>query len=233
MDERNFAPMIGDAPTSMANVYERRNDGCWRSADYTIAIMAPRVSFITEGQAPVSARAFFADGDPGPLVSSWAQVPEMLDVTLPFVGMILGASSVSARLKELVILRTSALMQCRFCVNAHTEVAIDVGLTESEIRALRGEIAIGDTFSTPGELALLRWIDAVATQRGAVDDDIADDLGAHFHDHEVVEVTMLIGATLMLNRYASALQLPNGDEAIGRLQQLGYDTVLTGQGAFA
>ncbi len=195
--------------------------------------MTARVSFITANQAPVSARHLFAGGDPGPLVSSWAQVPEMLDVTLPFVGMIMGASSVSVRHKELVILRTSALMQCRFCINAHTEVAVDVGLNELEIRALRGELAVGDVFAMPSEIALLRWIDAVATGRGAVADDIATAFAGHFQDHEVVEVTMLIGATLMLNRYASALQLPNSAESIDRLQQAGYETALTNQGAIA
>ena len=194
--------------------------------------MAPRVSLIIESQAPVSARHLFASGDPGPLVSSWAQVPEMLDVTLPFVGMILGASSISVRHKELVILRTSALMQCRYCVNAHTEVAVEVGLKEPEIRALRGELAVGDVFVAPRDRALLHWIDAVATQRGAVADEIAAELGAHFQDHEVVEVTMLIGATLMLYRYASALQLPNNAESIDRLHRLGYDTALTDQRVF-
>ena len=181
----------------------------------------------------MSSRHLFAGGDPGPLVSSWAHVPEMLDVTLPFVGMILGASSMSLRHKELAILRTSALMQCRFCVNAHTEVAVDVGLTEAEIRALRGELAIADVYTLPAERALLQWIDAVATQRGAITDEIANDLAAHFRDFEVVELTMLIGATLMLNRYASALQLPNSATSIERLQQLGYDTVLDRQGVFA
>ncbi len=190
--------------------------------------MSSRVSLIAAEQAPVSARHLFADGDPGPLVASWAQVPELLDTALPFVGMILGASSLSVRYKELAILRTSALMQCRFCVNAHTEVAVDVGLSESEIRALRGELPLAEAFTATTEVALLRWIDAVAGGRGSVAQDIADAFTGQFADFEVVELTMLIGATLMLNRYASALQLPNGADSIDRLQRLGYDTGLLG-----
>lgn len=194
--------------------------------------MSARVALISDRQAPVSARPYFAGGDPGPLVASWAHVPEMLDVTLPFVGMVLGPSSVSLRSKELVILRTSAIMQCRYCVNAHTEVAVDAGLVEREIRALRGELAIDDVFERPSERALLRWVDDVATQRGSIADAVASEFRAHFQDHEVVEITMLIGTTLMLNRYASALQLPSNAASLDRLQQLGYDTTLTHVGAF-
>ena len=192
--------------------------------------MSSRVALVEASQAPVSCRHVFTNGDPGPLAASWAQVPELLDVTMPFLGTILGASSIPVRLKELVILRTSAVMQCRFCVNAHTEIAVDVGLTEPEIRALRGDVAQAASFALPSELALLKWVDAVAGHVGFVDDDVAQELQRHFRDHEIVEITMLIGATLMLNRYASALQLPNNPASILRLEQLGYDTAGANEG---
>ena len=45
-----------------------------------------------------------------------------LEVTMPFLDAALGPSAVDARTKELVILRTSAVMGCRYCIQTHTVV---------------------------------------------------------------------------------------------------------------
>lgn len=184
--------------------------------------MQPRVDLVDAARAPLSARPLFASGDPGPLVAAWAQVPELLDVALPFVGMVLGASSIPARPKELVILRTSALQQCRYCVDAHTEVAIDTGLSPLEVGALRDERPIAAAFTDRAELALLAWTDRVACGPGPVPDDVADEFRRHWADHEVVELTMLVGTTLLLNRFATSLQLPTSPRALARLRALGF-----------
>jgi len=42
-------------------------------------------------------------------------------------------------------------------------------------------------------------------------------LGRHWADHEIVELTLLIGATLMLNRFATALELPTAPDVLARL----------------
>ncbi|MGI8439509.1 MAG: hypothetical protein ACR2NV_04800 [Thermoleophilaceae bacterium] len=73
------------------------------------------VPLIDAEQAPILARPYYSDeGPPSPLTASLAHVPEILEVTLPFVGRILGPSAVDARTKELVVVRTSALMECRY-----------------------------------------------------------------------------------------------------------------------
>ncbi len=184
----------------------------------------PRVELLTADNAPLLARPFFAGGDPGPIAASMATVPELLDVAMPFLGAALGPSSIPLRPKELVILRTSALLSCRYCVAAHTPVAIDAGLARIEVEALRSERPVGEAFTDPKELALLGWIDAVATGTGPVDDAIAAEMAEHWPDHHLVEFTVLIGATMLLNRYCSALGLPNSEETIARLSAEGYST---------
>lgn len=183
-----------------------------------------RVELIDADQAPVSAKPLYEGGDPGPLVAAWAQVPEMLDVTLPFISMILNPSSIGVRHKEFGILRTSAVLQCRYCINSHTEVALDVGLEPDEVAALRGERDLATVFDDPAELALLAWIDAVALGPGPVPDDLATAMSEHFTDAEIVELTMLVGATLLLNRFATSLQLPTTDEALARLADAGFES---------
>jgi AhpD family alkylhydroperoxidase len=93
------------------------------------------------------ARPYYADGDPGPIVAARAQVPELLEVAMPFLAGAPGPSGIDWRTKEIVIVRTSALAGCRYCVQGHTVVALEAGLSRAEVCALRGETAVEDSFS--------------------------------------------------------------------------------------
>ncbi len=180
-----------------------------------------RIELITQATAPLLARPYFEGGDPGPIAAAIAQVPELLAPTLNFLGAVLGPGCLSGRIKEMVILRTSADASCRYCVNAHTCVALDLGFSIDEVRALRGDTECADAFTRPDELAVLAWIDAMATV-GPVGDDVAATIASHFADHEVVELTLLASTTLLLNRLCTALQLPNDTATIGRLADAGF-----------
>lgn len=180
---------------------------------------ASRVRLLDSASAPLTARRYFDDGDPGPIVSALATCPELLEVTLPFLSTVLGASAIDARTKEIVIVRTSALQECRYCVDAHSVVALDTGLTVTEVRSLCG----ADTAELPDarETALLAWIDAVAGRTGAVPESAAVQLGEHFGGYQVVELTLLIGATMMLNRFCTAMSLPTSPDVAARLVEEG------------
>jgi len=176
----------------------------------------PLVGLVESDQAPLLARPYFADGDPGPIVAALAQVPEMLEATMPFLGRVLGPSCLPARIKEIVILRTSAQASCRYCIEAHTVVARDVGLSLAEVRALRGELGVEVTFGDPAERAVIGWSDALVGT-GPVDADIKASLRGAFADYEVVELTLLGATTLLLNRFCTALDLPTSPEVVARL----------------
>lgn len=178
-----------------------------------------RVELLAAGAAPLTARRYFETGDPGPVVAALATVPELLEVCLPFLSTVLNPSSLDARTKEIVIVRTSVLLECEYCVNSHSVVAMDSGLTIAEVRGLRGEADV--VLADEREDALLEWVDAVAGGRGAVDDTVAARLGRYFADHEVVELTLLVGATMMLNRFCTALELPTSPQISQRLAAVG------------
>ncbi len=179
-----------------------------------------RVELLGADDAPLVARRYYDEGDPGPIVAALAQVPELLGVTLAFVGAVLGPSSIDGRTKELVILRTSAVSLCRYCVDSHSVVALDTGVVHGEVVALRNvEPAWTATFADPREAALLGWVDAVASGRGPVTDESSARFKAEFADHEVVELTLLIAATLMLNRFCTALDLPTATAVLDRLRR--------------
>ena len=178
--------------------------------------------------APLLMRPFYAGGDPGPILATMAHVPELTEVAMPFLGAALGASSVDFRTKEIVIVRTSALLGCRYCIDSHTTVALDAGLSFGQVDALRqlepmcSAEKLLPCFPTAKERALITWIDAVAYGRGAIAAPANDAVKANYADHEIVEITVLIGATMLLNRYATALQLPVASSTIERLAAEGF-----------
>jgi AhpD family alkylhydroperoxidase len=180
------------------------------------------VPLIEATQAPLLARRYYAGGDPGAIVAALAHVPEVLEVAVPFIATTLGASAVDARTKELVILRTSARLGCRYCTQTHTAVACDTGLSRAEVAALRGEAPVDGAFTSPRDLALLAWTDAVAAGPGPVPAAARAALLARFGDPEVVELTLLVAATIMLNRFCTALELPTSPKVLRRLAAEGW-----------
>jgi AhpD family alkylhydroperoxidase len=178
--------------------------------------------------APLLMRPYFAGGDPGPILATMAHVPELTEVAMPFLGAALGASSVDFRTKEIVIVRTSALLGCRYCIDSHTTVALDAGLSFRQVQALResapyvSDDDLAPVFPSPTERALITWIDAVAFGRGAIAAPANEAIKASYADYEIVEITVLIGATMLLNRYATALQLPVGASTLERLALEGF-----------
>jgi len=186
-----------------------------------VTTTAALVELVDREQAPLLARRFYGEGPASPVTASLAQVPELLEVALPFIGAALGPGALDLREKELAILRTSALLECRYCVQTHTMVALDCGLSEGEVRALRGELPLDAVFPDERERAMLAWIDAVALGRGPVDPHVQAQATAVLADHELVELTLTVAATLMLNRYCTALDLPTSAGTLARLAEAG------------
>lgn len=183
-----------------------------------------RVRLMTHADAPLSVRGRFANGDPGPITKSLANVPELLQVSAPFIGRALAGVTVTQRIAELVIVRSSALLRCRYCTLTHAAVALDVGVAANEVRALcdrshpAREAAVDDR-----EAALLTWVDEVAAGRDEVPDPIADAMTDSFDDATVVELAVMLGCTIFLNRYCTALRLPVGDGSLDTLVAAGID----------
>lgn len=176
-----------------------------------------RVELLDASTAPLSAQHYFAGGDPGPIVAALATVPELLGPALGFVGPALSAGSMGVRAKEFAILRTSALQGCTYCIHAHTTVAIDVGLTPQEVRALRGEVPLESGFPLVEERALICWIDALAGATGPIPDDVWILAREHWSEHQLVEISVTVGATMFLNRFATGFQLPTAPHVLERL----------------
>ena len=162
-----------------------------------------RVELLTAGRAPLLARPYYESGDPGPIAAALAHVPELLEVALPLLGTLYGPTSVEGRLKEIVVLRVSSANGCRYCTETHTGVARGMGFEPDEMAALRGEAPPPERWTTT-ERALLAFAEALSARP----EEATDPLRPHFPEHQIVELVTLASVTVMLNRFATALELP-------------------------
>jgi AhpD family alkylhydroperoxidase len=218
----NVAPRAGRRPTKRMNTGETMPaDRSTSGAIGKDGAMA-RVDLLTSDTAPITVQSFFAGGDPGPIVAALANVPELVGPTLGFIGAALGQGAASTRHKEFAILRTSALQGCQYCIHAHTTVALDVGLSSDEVRALRTEGDVSCAFADKGEQALIGWIDALAGATGPVPDEVWDAARAHWPAHILMELSVTVGATLFLNRFATGFALPTSSGTLERLVSEGF-----------
>lgn len=163
-----------------------------------------KVELVTGERAPLLARPYYEGGDPGPIAAALANVPELMDVALPFIGAVYGPTSVTPRLKEIVILGVSAANGCRYCTETHTGVARRMGFAPDELAALRGEAPAPERWDA-AERALLAFSEALSNRPA----EAVEVLRPHFEEPAIVELVTLGSATVMLNRFATALELPS------------------------
>ncbi len=176
----------------------------------------PNVNLMTAERAPLLAKPYFTSEDVSPIVAALAHVPEFLTVGLPFIGTVLGDSSIPERWKEIVVLRASAKSGCRYCVDAHTVVAREAGLTPTETASLRLEGPYPESFDAR-ERAIADFTDALCDRPS----DAVAHLRPHFEDYQIVELVTVGSVTIMLNKFATSLGLPTSPGTTAFLREEG------------
>jgi AhpD family alkylhydroperoxidase len=115
---------------------------------------------------------------------------------------VLSSQVVSARLRELVTLRTAYLMECPYELGQHRDVAQTAGVSAGEIKAVTSESDWQESHFDPVELALLHLTTELLTTRN-VSAELFDQVRTALGPEATVEVLMVInryaGLALMLN----------------------------------
>src|SRR6266851_1363728 len=89
-------------------------------------------------------------------------------------------------------------------MEAHTALARQLGVSEALLDAL---YHIDQHLFTAPELAALRFAEIMTTSARDVDENVWDELQAHFDDGQLVELATVIGLFNFFNRFADALQI--------------------------
>jgi alkylhydroperoxidase family enzyme len=136
------------------------------------------------------------------LVQATYNNPEIHRGFASLSGRVHSASRLSARVRELVVLRVSALLASEFQWVQHAPVARREGVSEAQLAALR----TGDLSGFDGaDRAAVAFAGAVEEHR--VDDRAWAQAREHFSEAELSDMAMLAGFYGLACRYVLALDI--------------------------
>jgi uncharacterized peroxidase-related enzyme len=134
-----------------------------------------------------------------------AHRPEIFATMQAHFGAVLGTGTVSAKLKELIIVRTSQVNETPYCLASHTVLARGLGWTDDQLAHLAQWPGRSDF--TPAEKAALRLAETVTRDAHAVTDEQFAELRSFYSEGEIVELLCAIGLFNYFNRFNNALQM--------------------------
>ena len=117
-------------------------------------------------------------------------------------------TAIDEPLRGIVETRVSQINGCLYCVDLHTIQARDAGVSQQKLDCLT--VWREAPFFSDAERAALAWAESVTLmpQTGAPD-DVYTELGAHFSDEQIVDLTLIIAQMNAWNRLAGSFrQLP-------------------------
>lgn len=128
---------------------------------------------------------------------------QALDAFARTVGTVCADNGIEDRLKELLMLHTSQINGCAFCVRVHTDGALKAGVSIDEIT----QIAVwreSDVFSER-ECAALELAESFAyIHEGGIPDDVYDRVGSVFTEKEYAALSWAAVSINAFNRVAIA-----------------------------
>jgi alkylhydroperoxidase family enzyme len=131
--------------------------------------------------------------------------PALAATWLEHVGAVRWKTTLDRRIRELAIIRIAYLNRIAYVLQQHVpKLALADGVTLEECNALSDWS--GSTFFDARERAVLGYADAMV-KGPDVPDAVFEDVKRHFGEHEILELTVLIGTYIMHNRVFNALKV--------------------------
>jgi AhpD family alkylhydroperoxidase len=156
----------------------------------------PEMGDVVAALRPANPRLPFPSREPGRpkglnALGTFAHHPDLTRAFHTFNGHILFGTTLSARQRELLVLRVAALRRCDYEWVQHLVLARDAGVTDDEVaRVVAGPDADG---WDPLEAALLRAADELVAD-GAVADGTWSALAEHLDRQQLMDVVFTVGA---------------------------------------
>ena len=180
-------------------------------------LAVPRVAPLPESQWTNQHRArvdrWSAELRIGNAFRTLLHVPELVDAVMPFLIYTASDSTLPARDRELLILRTAWLAQSSYLWAEHVPVARAVGLTAGQTR----QIAVGP--SAPGwtafETTLLELADELF-RNSSVRDETWSALESRYDLFNLVDAVMTVNQTTLLSMLFNSFGVQPDDSALAR-----------------
>ncbi len=110
------------------------------------------------------------------------------------------------RLKALLILKTSTLNGCAYCIGHNTTLGRSLGFDDELIEAIAGDYRGHEGF-TDAEKAAIAWAECVTERTCRRNREVMGELKEHYSDAQIVEITMVSCYFNMWNRFTDSLEV--------------------------
>ena len=134
-----------------------------------------------------------------------AHRPEILQTMIAHMEAILNTGTLPTALKELVIVRTSQMNRCEYCLASHSLLARKLGYLDEQIAELP-MFATSARFSER-EKAALHLAERLTRNERPLDDGEVASLREHFSEGEIVELMAASGLFNYFNRFNNLLAM--------------------------
>jgi AhpD family alkylhydroperoxidase len=129
--------------------------------------------------------------------------PPIAEGWLNFLTAIRHKCSLSGRIRELVILQIAVINGAGYEFRAHEPIALQEGVTQQQINALR----VGDpSYFDASDKHVLKYCESM-TRDVQVPDPVFNAMRKHLNEREVVELTATIAAYNLVSRFLEAIQV--------------------------
>lgn len=134
-----------------------------------------------------------------------AHRPEIFQTMIAHFEAILNTGTLTTKLKELVIIRTSQLNHCDYCLASHSRIGVKLGWTQDQLDHLAEYQTRADF--TPAEKAALQLAEQMTQNERPLSDDELAELCTHYSEGEIVELMAAIGLFNYFNRFNNLLDM--------------------------
>lgn len=143
-----------------------------------------------------TAEKYTASGHSDNALQTLLRVPEMADRVLPFMNYVANQTTLSARQRAILILRSAWLTQNANIWATHASRAADAGLSEVDVLRVAQGLAPGATESLPPFDAVLIGAVDQMFRNSSINDSTWNELATQFDTHQLIDVVMTIGDTI-------------------------------------
>lgn len=141
--------------------------------------------------------------------------PEMSSKMWDIFFDILQDGQVSWYDKELLILKSTKMGDCLYCVTQHEAVSARLGVTPEKQADIVGVEYQNSPHYKPNEVAMLDLCSHVVLNPEKIPQEVWDAVHEHYDDGQIVEIVATIGAYLQVSKFGDALGVELEDVWIG------------------
>jgi uncharacterized peroxidase-related enzyme len=134
-----------------------------------------------------------------------AHRPEIMETMAAHMKAVLSTGTLSTKLKELVVVRTSQLNCTAYCLASHTAISLKLGWTAEHLEALKNWR--GSALFSEAEQEAIHLAEVMTLHSHEYSDEDMARLRRFYSEGEVVELMASIGLFNYFNRFNNMLQM--------------------------